>query len=40
MAEPLRINVVALFPEAVSAFLGASIPARAAQAGLVEYRLV
>lgn len=40
MAEPLRINVVTLFPEAVSAFLGASIPARAAHAGLVDYRLV
>ena len=40
MAEPLRINVVTLFPEAVAAFLGASIPARAAAAGLVEYRLV
>ena len=40
MAERLRINVVTLFPESIAAFLGASIPARAAAAGLVEYRLV
>lgn len=40
MPERLRINVVTLFPETVAAFLGASIPARAAAAGLVEYRLV
>jgi len=40
MAERLRLNVVTLFPESIAAFLGASIPARAAAAGLVEYRLV
>lgn len=40
MPEHLRINVVTLFPESIAAFLGASIPARAAAAGLVEYRLV
>jgi tRNA (guanine37-N1)-methyltransferase len=37
---PLRINVVTLFPEALAPYLAASIPGRAAQAGLVEYRLV
>lgn len=40
MAERLRLNVVTLFPEVIAAFVGASIPARAAAAGLVEYRLV
>lgn len=40
MPEHLRINVVTLFPDVLAAFLGASIPARAAAAGLVEYRLV
>ncbi len=37
---PLRINVVTLFPEALAPYLAASIPGRAAQAGLVEFRLV
>jgi tRNA (guanine37-N1)-methyltransferase len=37
---PLLIDVVTLFPEVVAAYLGASIPARAAAAGLVNYRLV
>lgn len=37
---PLRINVVTLFPEVFVPFLGASIPGRAAAAGLAEYRLV
>jgi tRNA (guanine37-N1)-methyltransferase len=36
----LTINVVTLFPEVLSPFLEASIPARAAKAGLVRYRLV
>jgi tRNA (guanine37-N1)-methyltransferase len=36
----LRINVVTLFPEVIAPYLGASIPARAAAAGLVEYRVV
>jgi tRNA (guanine37-N1)-methyltransferase len=40
MSERLRINVVTLFPEAFAGFLAASIPARAAAAGLVEYRLL
>lgn len=34
------INVVSLFPEVVASYLGASIPARAAAADLVRYRLV
>ena len=37
---PLRVNVVTLFPEVFVPFLGASIPGRAAAAGLVEFRLV
>ncbi len=36
----MRIDVVTLFPDVVRAFVGASIPARAAVAGLVQYRLV
>lgn len=40
MSEPLAIDVVTLFPEVIAPFLGASIPARAAAAGLVQYRLV
>jgi tRNA (guanine37-N1)-methyltransferase len=36
----LRIHVVTLFPEVLAPYLGASIPGRAAEAGLVEYRLV
>jgi tRNA (guanine37-N1)-methyltransferase len=35
----LRINVVTIFPEFFAAPLGLSIPARAAAAGAVEYRL-
>ena len=38
--SPLRINVVTLFPETLAPYLGASIPGRAAAAGLVEFRLV
>jgi len=37
---PLLIDVVTLFPEVVAPYLRASIPARAAAAGLVSYRLV
>src|SRR4028119_2311491 len=37
--EP-RVNVVPLFPDFFRGPLGLSIPARAAAAGLVEYRLV
>jgi len=37
---PLRINVVTLFPETLAPWLAASIPGRAAAAGLVEFRLV
>lgn len=37
---PLRIDVVTLFPEVIRAFVGASIPARAAAKGLAEYRLL
>ena len=36
----MRINIVTLFPEFLSGPLGLSIPKRAAEAGLVEYRLV
>ena len=37
---PLTINLVTLFPEVLAPFLAASIPGRAAEAGLVQYRLV
>ena len=36
----MRVNIVTLFPEFFSGPLGLSIPKRAAEAGLVEYRLV
>ena len=36
----LTIDVVTLFPEVIAPYLGASIPGRAAAAGLVTYRLV
>lgn len=36
----LTINVVTLFPEVIAPFTRASIPGRAAEAGLVTYRLV
>ena len=36
----LTIDVVTLFPEVIAAFVGASIPGRAAAAGLVRYNLV
>jgi len=36
----LTIDVVTLFPEVIDAFVGASIPGRAAAAGLVRYNLV
>jgi tRNA (guanine37-N1)-methyltransferase len=36
----LTIDVVTLFPEVIAPYLAASIPARAAAAGLVKYRLV
>jgi len=36
----MQINLVTLFPEALAPYLGASIPARAAAAGKVQYRLV
>jgi tRNA (guanine37-N1)-methyltransferase len=36
----LTIDVVTLFPEVIAPYLGASIPARAAAAGLVQFRLV
>ncbi len=37
--SPLRINIVTLFPKVIEGPLGYSIPARAAKAGLVEYRV-
>ena len=36
----MRINIVSIFPDFFEGPLGLSIPARAAEAGLVEYRLV
>ncbi len=36
----LTINVVTLFPEVIAAYVGASIPGRAAAAGLVEFNLL
>ena len=36
----LTVNVVTLFPEVLTPYLDASIPGRAVQAGLVQYRLV
>ena len=36
----MRINVITLFPGTLEPMLGASIPGRAAAAGLVEYRLI
>jgi tRNA (guanine37-N1)-methyltransferase len=39
-SPPLTIDVVTLFPEVIAPYLGASIPARAAAAGLVHYRVV
>jgi tRNA (guanine37-N1)-methyltransferase len=36
----LTIDVVTLFPEVIAPYLAASIPGRAAAAGLVHYRLV
>jgi tRNA (guanine37-N1)-methyltransferase len=39
-ALPLTIDVVTLFPEVIVPFVGASIPGRAAAAGLVRYNLV
>jgi tRNA (guanine37-N1)-methyltransferase len=37
---PLRIDILTLFPEMFAPFLGTSIPKRAAEKGLVEYRLI
>ncbi|HET7424428.1 MAG TPA: tRNA (guanosine(37)-N1)-methyltransferase TrmD [Gemmatimonadales bacterium] len=37
---PLTIDVVTLFPEVISPYLAASIPARAVAAGLVRFNLV
>ena len=37
---PLLIDVVTLFPEVIAPYLAASIPGRAAAAGLVQFRLV
>jgi tRNA (guanine37-N1)-methyltransferase len=36
----IRINLVTIFPDFFAGPLGLSIPARAARAGLVEYRLI
>ena len=45
MASPMseagcRIGIVTLFPEVILPYLAASIPARAASKGLVEFRVV
>ena len=39
-SPPLRINVVTIFPEFFTGPLGLSIPARAREAGAVDYRIV
>jgi tRNA (guanine37-N1)-methyltransferase len=39
-AGPLRINVITIFPEFFAGPLGLSIPSRARDAGLVEYRVI
>lgn len=39
-ATPLRINIVTIFPEFFAGPLGLSIPARARDAGGVEYRVI
>ena len=36
----MRIQIVTLFPDFFSGPLGLSIPGRAAEAGLVEYRII
>src|SRR3954471_24525666 len=35
----MRIDILTLFPEMFSSFLGTSIPKRAAEKGLVEYKM-
>jgi len=40
IARPLRINVITIFPDFFTAPLGLSIPARAREAGAVEYRVL
>jgi tRNA (guanine37-N1)-methyltransferase len=40
VARPLRINVITIFPDFFTAPLGLSIPARAREAGAVEYRVL
>ena len=40
MGEPLSIDIITVFPEMFRGFLGESIPARAARAGLVSVRTV
>jgi len=39
-SQPLRINVVTIFPDFFTTPLGLSIPSRAREAGAVEYRVV
>src|SRR5688500_16854253 len=36
----MRIDILTLFPEMFASFLGTSIPKRAAEKGLVEYKLM
>src|SRR6185503_13665936 len=40
VARPLRINVITIFPDFFTTPLGLSIPARARDAGAVEYRVL
>ncbi|GMR12827.1 MAG: tRNA (guanosine(37)-N1)-methyltransferase TrmD [Gemmatimonadota bacterium] len=40
VATPMKINIVTIFPEFFQAALSVSIPARAANAGLVEYHIL
>ena len=37
---PLRVNIVTIFPDFFAGPLSLSIPARAAAAGIVEYKLI
>lgn len=40
MAAPIRIDIITVFPEMFRGFLGESIPARAAKAGIASVRTV
>ena len=40
MGEPLKIDVITIFPRMLDGFLGESMLKRAAKAGVVEFRVV